>query len=245
MQFSVWAPQAKRLGLQVDQSAYGMERDPTRPGWWTAEAEAGQGARYGYVVDGAGPYPDPRSRRQPNRALVAQHVQGGEHGLAGGGGDARFPVEDPADGRFAHPRLRSDVGKPCGHATGLYRPSPALPTARAPGAPGRTSRYGLLPHRAPWSWWWQELAESCTSRPTSPHPLHSAVAGRSRPGYGAITIVFPCTFFLQGLSQRLQRCYVPGRPAAATAQSASRRGGRDRPLYHSGFTLKENSCGVA
>ncbi|WP_432089867.1 malto-oligosyltrehalose trehalohydrolase [Streptomyces sp. NRRL F-5630] len=66
MQFSVWAPQAKRLGLQVDQSAYGMERDPTRPGWWTAEAEAGQGARYGYVVDGAGPYPDPRSRRQPD-----------------------------------------------------------------------------------------------------------------------------------------------------------------------------------
>ena len=30
--------------------------------------------------------------------------------LAGGGGDTRLPVEDAADGRFAHARLSSDVG---------------------------------------------------------------------------------------------------------------------------------------
>ncbi|MDH6610507.1 hypothetical protein M2164_006142 [Streptomyces sp. SAI-208] len=47
---------------------------------------------------------------QPHRALVAQHVERGQHGLAGGGGDTRLPVEDAADGRFAHPRLNSDVG---------------------------------------------------------------------------------------------------------------------------------------
>lgn len=47
---------------------------------------------------------------QTHRALVTQDVEGGEHGLAGGGGDPRLPVEDAADGRFAHPRLGSDVG---------------------------------------------------------------------------------------------------------------------------------------
>jgi maltooligosyltrehalose trehalohydrolase len=36
-------------------------------GWWTAEvAEAGPGTDYGFVLDGAGPFPDPRSPSQPN-----------------------------------------------------------------------------------------------------------------------------------------------------------------------------------
>ncbi|GGS95963.1 malto-oligosyltrehalose trehalohydrolase [Nonomuraea spiralis] len=39
---------------------------PGERGWWWAEvAEAGHGTRYAFVVDGDGPYPDPRSRRQP------------------------------------------------------------------------------------------------------------------------------------------------------------------------------------
>ena len=58
---------------------------------------------------------------QPHRALVAEHVERGEDGLAGGRGDARLAVEDAADRRFADPRLGCDVGKPCGHRTGLYR----------------------------------------------------------------------------------------------------------------------------
>jgi hypothetical protein len=56
---------------------------------------------------------------QPHRTFVAEDVEGGQHGLAGGGGDARLPVEDAADGRLAHPRLQRDVRKPCGHSTGL------------------------------------------------------------------------------------------------------------------------------
>lgn len=64
-------------------------------------------------------------------AFVAEDVQCGQYGLAGGGGDARLPVQDAADGRFAHPRLGCDVGKPCGHRAGLYRPVIALHTGSA------------------------------------------------------------------------------------------------------------------
>jgi maltooligosyltrehalose trehalohydrolase len=44
-------------------------------GWWESEADAATLAaveRYGYLVDGRGPFPDPRSRRQPD----------GVHGLS-------------------------------------------------------------------------------------------------------------------------------------------------------------------
>jgi len=42
-------------------------------GWWTAEvASAKTGSDYGYVLDGQGPYPDPRSPWQPS----------GVHGLS-------------------------------------------------------------------------------------------------------------------------------------------------------------------
>lgn len=43
-----------------------MERDPERAGWWTAEAEARDGTRYGFAVDDGRALPDPRSRRQPD-----------------------------------------------------------------------------------------------------------------------------------------------------------------------------------
>lgn len=78
----------------------------------------------------------PAALAQAHGAFVAQYVERGEHGLAGGGGDARLPVEDLADGRFAHPRLRSDIGKPCGHATGLYLSYLPLHTNRTPEASG-------------------------------------------------------------------------------------------------------------
>lgn len=52
---------------------------------------------------------------QPHRALVAQHIEGGEHGLAGGGGDTGLPVENPADGGLADTRLCCDIGEPGGH----------------------------------------------------------------------------------------------------------------------------------
>ncbi|MFB7273872.1 malto-oligosyltrehalose trehalohydrolase [Streptomyces sp. NPDC056244] len=43
-----------------------MDRDPDRDGWWTAEAPAADGTRYGFALDGGPVLPDPRSRRQPD-----------------------------------------------------------------------------------------------------------------------------------------------------------------------------------
>ncbi|MFJ5772814.1 malto-oligosyltrehalose trehalohydrolase [Streptomyces sp. NPDC093094] len=72
MQFEVWAPQAGRVTLQCDGGTHAMERDPRREGWWTAQAEAADGSRYGFGVDDGPVRPDPRSRRQPD----------GPHGLS-------------------------------------------------------------------------------------------------------------------------------------------------------------------
>ncbi|WNM30987.1 malto-oligosyltrehalose trehalohydrolase [Streptomyces sp. Li-HN-5-11] len=66
MQFEVWAPQAGRVTLQCDGVTRAMERDPERSGWWTAEAEARDGSRYGFALDGGPVLPDPLSRRQPD-----------------------------------------------------------------------------------------------------------------------------------------------------------------------------------
>ncbi|WP_073951375.1 malto-oligosyltrehalose trehalohydrolase [Streptomyces kebangsaanensis] len=66
MQFEVWAPQAGRVTLQCDGATRALERDPERAGWWTGEAEASDGSRYGFALDGGPVLPDPRSRRQPD-----------------------------------------------------------------------------------------------------------------------------------------------------------------------------------
>ncbi|WP_328906533.1 malto-oligosyltrehalose trehalohydrolase [Streptomyces sp. NBC_00234] len=66
MQFEVWAPDAETVGLRTADGTQSMERDATRPGWWTALAEAADGDRYGFSVDGGPVHPDPRSRRQPD-----------------------------------------------------------------------------------------------------------------------------------------------------------------------------------
>ncbi|MFH0174161.1 malto-oligosyltrehalose trehalohydrolase [Streptomyces cacaoi] len=66
MQFEVWAPQAERVTLQCDGVTRALERDPGRAGWWTGEAEAADGTRYGFEVDDGPVRPDPRSRRQPD-----------------------------------------------------------------------------------------------------------------------------------------------------------------------------------
>jgi maltooligosyltrehalose trehalohydrolase len=66
VQFEVWAPQAERMTLQCDGVTSAMERDPARPGWWTGQAPAGDGSRYGFAVDDGPVLPDPRSRRQPD-----------------------------------------------------------------------------------------------------------------------------------------------------------------------------------
>ncbi|GAA2429168.1 malto-oligosyltrehalose trehalohydrolase [Streptomyces pulveraceus] len=75
MLFEVWAPEADSVGLRLSGELREMGRDPERDGWWTAEAEASDGDRYGFVLDGGGGegdgagarvLPDPRARRQPD-----------------------------------------------------------------------------------------------------------------------------------------------------------------------------------
>lgn len=73
--FRLWAPKASMLELVVE---HGEARRRVRPvrieeGYWEHfEPGAAPGDRYGYVVDGAGPFPDPCSRSQPD----------GVHGLS-------------------------------------------------------------------------------------------------------------------------------------------------------------------
>jgi maltooligosyltrehalose trehalohydrolase len=66
MLFEVWAPEADSVGLRLAGELRAMERDPARTGWWTTEAEAADGDRYGFVLDDGPALPDPRSRRQPD-----------------------------------------------------------------------------------------------------------------------------------------------------------------------------------
>ncbi|MEO6057412.1 MAG: malto-oligosyltrehalose trehalohydrolase [Gemmatimonadales bacterium] len=66
--FVVWAPEATKVDLVVEapgpQGEYPMQ--PGRDGHFTlSHAAVGPGHRYRYRVDGAGPFPDPASRFQP------------------------------------------------------------------------------------------------------------------------------------------------------------------------------------
>lgn len=66
MQFEVWAPEAGGVALEVEGTTRALSRDPERAGWWTGDAEAVDGTRYGFRLDGGPVLPDPRSRRQPD-----------------------------------------------------------------------------------------------------------------------------------------------------------------------------------
>ncbi|ROQ76823.1 maltooligosyl trehalose hydrolase [Streptomyces sp. CEV 2-1] len=66
MLFDVWAPDAESAALRLAGELWPMERDPVRAGWWTADARAADGDRYGFVLEGGPVLPDPRSRRQPD-----------------------------------------------------------------------------------------------------------------------------------------------------------------------------------
>ena len=61
--FSVWAPKAKRVVLQLDSERVEMTR--SSEGVFRAEAAASAGDRYSYVVDDSKPLPDPVSRLLP------------------------------------------------------------------------------------------------------------------------------------------------------------------------------------
>jgi maltooligosyltrehalose trehalohydrolase len=68
--FRVWAPRPARVELVIGETrpseaptVHGMRRDAH--GWWEADIEATAPVDYGYLVDGEGPFPDPRSPFQP------------------------------------------------------------------------------------------------------------------------------------------------------------------------------------
>jgi maltooligosyltrehalose trehalohydrolase len=64
-EFKVWAPLLHEVELQT-----GSQRFPMRSGaggWWKAVVEsANAGSDYGFILDGEGPFPDPRSAWQPD-----------------------------------------------------------------------------------------------------------------------------------------------------------------------------------
>ena len=62
--FQVWAPLPKKVELQLNGKVFPMTRADS--GWWTAEIpDAKAGDDYGFILDGSGPFPDPRSSWQP------------------------------------------------------------------------------------------------------------------------------------------------------------------------------------
>jgi maltooligosyltrehalose trehalohydrolase len=71
--FEVWAPHPDRVALSVEGRE--VPADRSEGGWWVAEADdAPPDARYRWILDGAAPVPDPRSRRQPDGVLGASQL---------------------------------------------------------------------------------------------------------------------------------------------------------------------------
>jgi maltooligosyltrehalose trehalohydrolase len=68
--FEVWAPRPQTVLLDVAGDRYPMTRGDD--GWWRSTVDVAADTRYGYVLDGSDPLPDPRSARQPD----------GVHGLS-------------------------------------------------------------------------------------------------------------------------------------------------------------------
>ena len=62
--FGVWAPDADRLELVMNGRTRAML--PCEHGWWTADEPPEHGKDYLFMVDGQGPFPDPRSPWQPD-----------------------------------------------------------------------------------------------------------------------------------------------------------------------------------
>jgi maltooligosyltrehalose trehalohydrolase len=61
--YRVWAPRAAAVLLDLERDRLPMTR--CEGGWWIADREMHDGELYAYIVDGEGPFPDPRSMCQP------------------------------------------------------------------------------------------------------------------------------------------------------------------------------------
>ena len=69
--FRVWAPLPNKVEVLANGKVFLMQA--SADGWWTAEVASAQaGSDYGFILDGEGPFPDPRSPSQPQ----------GVHGLS-------------------------------------------------------------------------------------------------------------------------------------------------------------------
>jgi malto-oligosyltrehalose trehalohydrolase len=70
--FSVWAPAAGAVEVEVAGRRHPMSRQASAPhrdgsGWWSADVpDVAAGIDYGFRLDGGDPLPDPRSLRQPS-----------------------------------------------------------------------------------------------------------------------------------------------------------------------------------
>jgi malto-oligosyltrehalose trehalohydrolase len=63
--FTVWAPDAGQVDVEVAGVAAPMSPVAGRPGWWAADADAPAGTDYAFRLNGGRPLADPRSPRQP------------------------------------------------------------------------------------------------------------------------------------------------------------------------------------
>ena len=82
--FSLWAPDAQQVELDLPQHNIRLPMQPDGHGWFSLEAPFGAGTQYRYRLDGELGVPDPASRQQV----------GGVHGLS--------VVVDPAAYRWQH-----------------------------------------------------------------------------------------------------------------------------------------------
>lgn len=65
--FDIWAPFAETVTLLAAGQHHEMRpHDDATTGWWTTDVPRRAGTDYGYLVNGEGPFPDPRSQRQPD-----------------------------------------------------------------------------------------------------------------------------------------------------------------------------------
>jgi maltooligosyltrehalose trehalohydrolase len=73
MEFKVWAPNAGKAEIVIDNPDNANLMEKIAGGWWCYDyTDSKQPVDYGYILDGGGPFPDPRSPYQP----------GGVHGLS-------------------------------------------------------------------------------------------------------------------------------------------------------------------
>ncbi len=73
--FTMWAPKAKTVHLELTQSGQNIEMQQEKQGYWSAQVEnAEPGTRYKYRLNNDKSYPDPASLSQPEGVHEASEV---------------------------------------------------------------------------------------------------------------------------------------------------------------------------